>query len=147
MRSRAADQPTGFNEVVQHVRAICGSLPETQEAEAWVGIRWEVRKKNFVHVVDIQDGRPPVFAREAGSNGPLCVLTLRCPLDEVESFRHRGHPFFVPPWFANLIGVRIDSRTDWDELDEMIIDSYRVCAPKRLVQKFDLSGRGLSTRI
>ncbi len=130
-------RPTQFEEVLAHVRSICGSLPETAEVEAWTGIRWEVRKKNFVHVVDIQDGRPPVFAREAGSNGPLCVLTFRCPLDEVESYRRTGNPYFVPPWFANLVGVRINEQIDWDELGEMIIDSYRVCAPKRLVQKFD----------
>ncbi len=126
---------------------ICGALPETDEVEAWVGVRWEVRKKNFVHVVDIQNGKPPVFAREAGTGGPLCVLTLRCPVNEVESYRNHGHPYFVPSWFANLIGVRIDKRTDWDELGEMIVDSYRVCAPKRLIQKFDPPGRSQSTRI
>ncbi len=137
MGASATSRPTQFDDVLEVVRSICGSLPEATAVEAWVGIRWEVRKKNFVQIVDIQDGRPPVFAREAGSDGPLCVLMLRCPLDEVESYRRNGHPYFVPPWFANLIGVRIDEQTDWKELGELIIDSYRVCAPKRLVQKFD----------
>jgi hypothetical protein len=39
---------------------------------------------------------------------------------------------FRPVWFPNIAGVRIDARTDWDELEGLLKESYRVLAPARL---------------
>ena len=49
--------------------------------------------------------------------------------------RFRRAPFFRPVWFPNIAGIVIDARTDWDELDELIRDSYRVLAPKKLIAR------------
>jgi predicted DNA-binding protein (MmcQ/YjbR family) len=43
--------------------------------------------------------------------------------------------FFVPPYVgpSGWVGVWLDSDTDWDELEELLRDSYRLVAPKKLL--------------
>lgn len=43
--------------------------------------------------------------------------------------------FFVPPYVgpSGWIGVWLDGKIDWRELDELLHDSYRMIAPKRLL--------------
>jgi hypothetical protein len=128
MAERAEVAPS----IVAKLRAICLALPEADEEEAWVGTRWSVRKKNFAHVVAIDDGWPPAYARAAGSDGPLTVLTFRAPATELEAYRHAGPPFFKPVWFPDIVGLAIDDDADWTELAELVTDSYCVLAPKKL---------------
>ncbi|MGH3798745.1 MAG: hypothetical protein ACRDTD_01165 [Pseudonocardiaceae bacterium] len=48
--------------------------------------------------------------------------------------------FFVPPYVGQKgwIGVYLDgSDVDWDELGDLIADSYRLIAPKRLITELD----------
>jgi len=42
--------------------------------------------------------------------------------------------FFVPPYVGHhgWIGVRLDVELDWDEIADLVADSYRMTAPKRL---------------
>jgi hypothetical protein len=111
------------------------ALPEVDEEEAWVGTRWTVRKRNFAHIVFIADGWPPAYAAAAGSGGPQTVLTFRSA--EAEALGLMGPPYFRPVWFPDIVGVRIDSSTDWDEITELVTDSYRRLAPARLVRLLD----------
>jgi predicted DNA-binding protein (MmcQ/YjbR family) len=41
--------------------------------------------------------------------------------------------FFVPPYQPKWIGVWLDLEQDWDEIAELVEESYRLIAPKRLV--------------
>ncbi len=47
--------------------------------------------------------------------------------------------FFRPPYVGNRgwIGVRIDLDPDWAEITEIVKDSYRLVAPKRLAAALD----------
>ncbi len=48
--------------------------------------------------------------------------------------------FFVPPYVGHKgwIGVYLDAPDlDWEELGDLITDSYRLIAPKRLVADLD----------
>src|SRR5207245_1287275 len=47
--------------------------------------------------------------------------------------------FFVPAYVGHKgwIGVRLDVEQDWDEIAELIEDSYRLIAPKRLSALLD----------
>jgi hypothetical protein len=92
-----------------------------------------VRKKNFAHVLMIDAGWPPAYAKASGCAGPICVLTFRSMGRALEppSFDHA--PFFRPPWFKNIVGMIIDSDTDWDRVGRLLVTSYRVCAPKKLI--------------
>jgi hypothetical protein len=123
--------------VLSRLRLVCLDLPEASEEPAWVGIRWMVAKKNFAHVVMIDAGHPPAYAKAAGSEGPLCVLTFRGPRPDVDAPKFTRPPFFRPPWFDNIVGMAIDEKTDWDEVERLLVQSYCVLAPKRLREKFD----------
>ena len=80
----------------------------------------------------IEDGWPPAYARAAGSDGPLVVLTFRAAGPELDALAHAGAPFFKPPWFADIVGMTIGDDTDWDEVAELVTESYRLLAPKKL---------------
>jgi hypothetical protein len=118
--------------ILRRLRLICLDLPEVSEEQAWVGVRWVVAKANFAHVVMIEAGHPPAYAKAAGSDGPLCVLTFRGPRADLAAPRYSRLPFFRPPWFENIAGMAVDEKTDWDEVQRLLIRSYCELAPKRL---------------
>jgi hypothetical protein len=119
--------------LLTELRSICMELPEVYEAAAWVGTRWCVSKRNFAHVLMIAAGWPPAYARAAGCDGPICVLTrTRGPQFDPESFH--SHPFFRPVWFPNIMGLVLDRHIDWERVGRLLTTSYRVLAPKKLVE-------------
>jgi hypothetical protein len=118
--------------VVARLRALCGALPEAYEEDAWVGTRWSVRKKAFAHVVFVADGWPPAYAHAVGSDGPVTVLTFRAAGEELDALVHAGPPFFKPVWFKDIVGLVLDRETDWSEVAELVTESYRLLAPKKL---------------
>ena len=48
-----------------------------------------------------------------------------------------GPPFYQPPWSPTVVGMVLDGDTDWDELAELLTESYQVLAPKRLAAQVD----------
>jgi hypothetical protein len=123
--------------LVAKLRAICARLPEVYEEPAWVGTRWMIRKRNFAHVVEIRDGWPPAYARAAASQGPLVVLTVRASDMQRDALRDAGPRFFVAEWGTRwgtkVIGIKLTGRIDWKELEVLVVESYRLLAPKRLL--------------
>jgi hypothetical protein len=124
-------------DVLARLRLICMELPEASEESAWEGIRWCVRGKNFAHVLMITDGRPQAYARAAATAGPACVLTFRLARPACAAARFRRAPFFRPVWFPNIAGLIVDGHTDWDEVETLLKDSYRVLAPKKLATRVE----------
>jgi hypothetical protein len=114
------------------VRAACTALPEVHEEDAWVGIRWRIRTRTFAHVLTIDDGRPPAYARASGTDGPAVVLMFRAGGDELTALRSGAAPFFSPPWRSDEVGMVLDARTDAREVAELVTESYCLLAPKRL---------------
>jgi len=126
--------------LVDRLRPIGLGLPEAYEEEAWTGTRWRVRGRTFAHVLQIASGWPPVYARAAGTDGPSPVLMVRSSGPELDVLRRAGHPYFAPPWRADEVGLLLDGRTDWDEVAELVVESYCVVAPKRLARSVDRPG-------
>jgi hypothetical protein len=124
-------------EIVAELRSVCLGLPEAYEEEAWVGTRWRVRKKTFAHVVRIESGQPPAYARAAASDGPLTVMTFRSAGPELDALRYAGPPFFKPVWWTDIVGMVLDDHSDWDEVAELITESYCALAPQKLVALID----------
>jgi YjbR len=122
---------------VARLRSICLALPEAHEEQAWVGTRWKVRKHTFAHVLMIASGWPPAYARAAGSDGPLSVLTFRSSGPELHALANTGDPFFKPRWLPDIVGMRLGDDVDWDEVAELVTESYCVQAPRRLVESVD----------
>ena len=52
-----------------------------------------------------------------------------------------GPPFFRPAWGRDAVGMAVDGGTDWDQLAELVVDSYRTVAPKKLIALIDAPGR------
>ncbi len=119
--------------IVDDLRVICSGLPEAREEQAWTGTRWRVGSETFAHVVMIADGWPPRYVRAVGTDGPVTVLTFQASGDELEALRHVGHPYFQPGWRPGIVGMIIDDLTDWQEVAELLTESYCLLAPKRLV--------------
>jgi YjbR protein len=124
-------------DIVARIRYVCVGLPEAYEEQAWVGTRWRIRTRTFAHVLTVDSGWPPAYARAAGANGPMNVLMFRSSGPELDVLRNAGHPFFGPPWRADEVGMVLGSDIDWNEIAELLTESYCVLAPRRLVQAVD----------
>jgi hypothetical protein len=113
-------------DIIEPLRALCRGLPETTEQAAWAGTRWLIRKRTFVHVLAVDS-----------PTGSTNVMTFRASGDELDVLRASGHPFFRPGWGDNVVGMVIDDDVDWDEVAELVTESYCVLAPKKLAALVD----------
>jgi hypothetical protein len=111
---------------LKRLRALCLALPETTEKEAWGAPTWRVRGKMFAMLDDHHHGAPDfsVWLKSDFESQQLLVET-------------DPGSFFVPPYQgkAGWIAVRLDARTDWDELGELICEAWGRAAPPRLVRE------------
>ncbi|MFC0031966.1 MmcQ/YjbR family DNA-binding protein [Micromonospora chaiyaphumensis] len=122
-------------EILDRLRPVCLGLPETYEEPAWVGTRWRIRKRTFAHVLTVDPDHQAAYARAAATDEPICVLTFRSPGDEIAGLLAGGPPFFKPGWGADVVGMVLDDGTDWDEVAELMTESYCVLAPKKLAAR------------
>jgi hypothetical protein len=129
-----SDPPEAF---VERVRPICLALPDAYEEKAWAGTRWMVRRKTFAHVLSVDHDSPPVLRAATDEVGPATVVTFRSQGDELDALRHAGPPFFYAGWGRDVVGLVLDDRTDWDEVTELMTESYCVMAPQKLVALVD----------
>jgi predicted DNA-binding protein (MmcQ/YjbR family) len=120
---------------VERLRPICLGLPDAYEEPAWVGTRWRIRKKTFAHVLTVDPEHQAAYARVVGAGEPVCVLTFRSPGDEIEGLVAGGHPFYKAAWGYDVVGMVLDDDTDWDEIAELMTESYCVLAPKGLARR------------
>jgi YjbR protein len=108
---------------VERLRAIMASFPECREHPAWTGVAWRVGTATVAHVF--------------GGEDQLFRITFRAEADEVIAFEHMGAPYFRVSWGGNVVGLLLDDDTDWDELAELLTDSYCIQAPERLAAQVD----------
>jgi YjbR len=132
-----ADPSDSPGEIVAALRSVCLGLPEAYEEPAWVGTRWRVRSRTFAHVLEVDSGWPPAYARAAQSDGPITVLTFESSGAELHALENAGKPFFKPRWRPTVIGMVLGSGVEWDEVAELLTESYCVLAPKHLVELVD----------
>ncbi len=118
------------DEIQMRLRTICLALPDAYEERAWVGTRWMVRKRTFVHVLGVVDPEEK----------SLVVMTFRSAGEEADVLRASGHPFFAINWGRNAIGMVLDAHTDWNEVGELLVESFCLLAPKKLIALVDRPG-------
>jgi predicted DNA-binding protein (MmcQ/YjbR family) len=107
----------------ERLSEICLTLPEaTVTGDQHLGFK--VRKKTFAYYLDDHHGD----GREA--------LNCKVPPEERDALLQADpERFFVPAYLGprGWIGVRLDVEgVDWDEVTELVVESYRLIAPKRL---------------
>jgi hypothetical protein len=125
------------SDVVARLAKIALALPEAHEEDAWTGVRWRIRTKTFAHVMVGQEGYESAFRDITGIAEPTTVLTFRASGDELLALVHAGLPFYRPPWSPTIVGMVLDDTTDWGEVSELVTESYRFCAPQKLVRQLD----------
>jgi len=105
------------------LRKICLALPEAEERETWELPTFRVRDRIFAMYVDDEDGRPSIWCKAPPGSQIILV--------EADPAR-----FFVPPYVGHKgwIGMRLDRRVKWPEVDVVVRRSYRLTAPKRLLK-------------
>ncbi|WP_149257097.1 MmcQ/YjbR family DNA-binding protein [Actinomadura sp. K4S16] len=107
------------------VREICLSLPEVVEKPFGGHTAPSFRIRDKMFVMTSEDGLSLTF--KAGP-GVQEALVSEAP-----------ERFFVPKYVGakGWVGARLDIDHDWDEMSELIEDSYRLIAPKRLAKLLD----------
>jgi predicted DNA-binding protein (MmcQ/YjbR family) len=113
------------------LRAICLALPEAVETGGVGNPSFKVRDKIFA-MRHMMDERMSLWCKAPpGVQGAL-----------VSTDPER---FFVPPYVGQhgWVGVFLDVELDWDEIADLIEDSYRMTAPKRLTAIMRAEGGGL----
>lgn len=113
---------------LERLRTVCLAFPETTEKQAWGDPTWRVRDRIFaMHKGHYEGGRPSLWLKAPAGAAEVLVSPDQ-------------DRFFVPPYVGKKgwIGVYLDGPdVDWDELGDLIMDSYRLIAPKRLVTELD----------
>jgi predicted DNA-binding protein (MmcQ/YjbR family) len=102
------------------LRRICLALPDATEKETWDSPTFRVREKIFA-IIQQGDGRLSFWCK--APPGAQDVLVGSDP-----------ERVFVPPYVGHRgwIGMRLDVPADWDLVADLVRDSYRLTAPKRL---------------
>jgi hypothetical protein len=70
-----------------------------------------------------------------GTSVPL--IRLRAEPDERQALRTAGHPFFAPRAGPDHLGVLLSADTDWEEICQLVTDSYGILAPEKLTALLD----------
>ena len=121
-------------DIVERVRALCLALPEVTVRVDYSLVRerstaqsFDIRRRSFCLLV----------AREDPAGQPVPLLVLRAGPQEREALLSAGHPFFASRAGRDRIGVLLTGDTDWAEIRELVIESYRILAPKKLTARLD----------
>src|SRR5262245_14014036 len=127
-------------EVVARLGTTALALPEAYEEDAWTGVRWRIRTKTFAHVMVAQKGFESSFRDITGVADPTTVLTFRATGDELFALAHASLPFYKPPWSPTIVGRLIDGATDGADVSSLLVESYRISAPRKLARLLEESG-------
>lgn len=115
----------GSDDIIDRLRSVCLALPEAEEKPfgGHTAPTFRVRDKMFLMIYEDLSGlmmkaRPGVQEALVGSD---------------------PERFFVPPYVGHRgwVGVRLDVDQDWGEIADLIEESYRMTAPRRLVARLD----------
>jgi YjbR protein len=121
-------------DILERVSALCLTLPEvtvrvdaSRSKSRSTAHSFDIRRRSFCLLVAVE-GR-------TGNAVPL--LVLRADPDERDALLSIGHPFFAPRAGGGRIGVRLTDGSDWEEVRELLTESYRRLAPKKLTALLD----------
>lgn len=121
------------------LRKLCLALPEAREVEAWGEPTFRVKTIFAMYAGPSNHhgaGRESVWVKANKTNQ---MLMLAAAPDR----------FFVPPYVGPFgwIGVYLDSaKTDWDELEELLRDAWRMSVPKKLLAAHDAAASVATAR-
>ena len=116
-------------DILERVRTLCLVLPE-------VTVRVDdslIRKRSAAYSFDIRRRSFCLLVATEGSTGrAVPLLVLRARAGERDALLAAGHPYFASRAGGDRIGVLLSDDTDWAEIRELVTESYRILAPKKL---------------
>jgi predicted DNA-binding protein (MmcQ/YjbR family) len=116
-----------YDQALKQFRTLCLALPEAVEVEAWGHPTFRAGKKMFA----------------AFGSGELPGLTagLKVGFERQEELLQDDR-FFPTPYAAHQgwVSLRIDGRTDWDEVAGLVREAYRQVALKRMLKALEEGG-------
>jgi hypothetical protein len=97
-----------------------------------------IRARSTAHSFDIRRRSFCLLVAWEGPTGkPVPQLVLRADPDDRDALLSIGHPFFASRAGRDRIGVRLTDDTDRQEIRELVTESYRRLAPKKLTALLD----------
>ncbi len=110
---------------VSRIRELCLALPEAVEKPFGGHTAPSFRVRDKLFVMTSEDGTAMTCKARPGVQQAL-----------VSSDPER---FFVPAYVGHKgwVGARLDVEQDWDEIAELVEESYRMTAPKRVAARLD----------
>jgi hypothetical protein len=110
------------------VRKIIGAWPETREKISHGSPTWWGGRKTFATWADDHhgDGRVALWIKST-SDAREALLEMD------------GETFFVPPYVgpSGWLGMRVDRRPDWGVVEDLLLQGYRMVAPRRALRALD----------
>ena len=110
---------------LNRLREICLALPEAVEKETWGDATFRVKDKIFA---------------VAGTGEEQISMSCKAP-PGVQEMLVASDPerFFRPAYVGHRgwVGVRLEAGTDWNQVADLVEESYRMTAPKKLAALLD----------
>ena len=114
------------DDVLQRLREVCLSLPETSEKASWGHPNFRAGKRTFA-AWEIIKGRPSIAFRLEPTDVDLLL---------------RRKQFFVTPYGrGQWVSVWADTPLNWRFVGELLRRSYRVVAIKRMISALERTSR------
>jgi len=107
---------------LQHIRRMIETLPETSEQISHGSPTWWGGKKTFAtyHDGHYDDRQPSVWIKAAPGMQDALVTA-------------NPERFFRPKYLgpSGWVAVRLRPDSDWDEIEALLVQGYRLVAPRR----------------
>jgi len=117
-----------MSDVLDRLRAFIETLPETSEKLSHGAPTWWGGRKTFAcyHDGQYDEGREAVWIKAPEGAQETLVSG-----DPDRFYR----PKYLGP--SGWVGVRLDATADWGQVELLLVEGYRLVAPKRAVKKLD----------
>jgi predicted DNA-binding protein (MmcQ/YjbR family) len=118
------------DDTLERLSAICLELPEARRKDSGTHAAFRVRGRTFVYYLDDHHGDGIVGLNAKAAPG----VAERLVEDQPDRF-------YRPAYLAHRgwLGLRLDTADlDWDEVTGVVVESYRLCAPRSLARALDV---------
>ena len=113
--------------ILGRLTKICLALPETSRSDNGSHASFLVHKKVFAYFLNNHHG-----------DGIVSVSCKALPGDNSVLVSAQPERFYLPAYIGprGWVALRLDCGTiDWEEVGELVMGSYRLTAPKRLLKE------------
>lgn len=121
-------------DIFERVSALCLALPEVTVRVDQPRVKWrsaaysfDVRRRSFCLLI----------ASEGATGAPASRLVLRVHPDDRDVLVSIGPPYCASRAGRDRVGVLLTDDTDWGEIRDLVTESYRMLAPKKLTALLD----------